>query len=208
MISLSRCSISPSGQFTIGRVNSSTSAPTVSRPAHTNNEISAVVSETTPDNSHSFASHDEVSVILGDGEHSVLSDKRDSATGSSNGTDGMTNQPEGSSNTNTSISNDGGDSDFDPGDMDVPDNYPSPREKQAPASPPAKTDIWHMEDPYDATSNRPIPYSHGKVLLDKEDVRRRNEQGSRRNGAETSDLFFRPADMLFVVPPSELNVFK
>ena len=180
----------------------------MSRPTRNNSESSAIASETTPDNSHSFASHDEVSVILGDGEQSVLSDKRDSATGSSNGNDGVTNQPEESSNTNVSISNDGGDSDFDPGDMDVPDNYPSPREEQTPASPPAKTDIWHMEDPYDATGNRPIQYTRGKVLLDKEEVRRRNEQGSRRNGAETSDLFCRPADMLFVIPSSELNVFK
>lgn len=221
---MSRCSISPSGQFTIGKVTRTAKAPTISRTTHDPEEFSTIVTESTPfengfatatatatANATSFASHNEVSVILGDNDHSVLSDKggaNDVPANAVNPTatsDGQT----GDLATTPSTENGGdqGDSDYDPGDMDLPDQDPSPHDPPSPARS-AQHDLWRMEDPYDASGNRPIPYSRGKVLLDKQEVRRRNEQNGRRSRQSEVDSFLRPADLLFVVKPSELGVFR
>lgn len=225
---MSRCSISPSGQFTIGKVTRTAKAPTISRTTHDPEEFSTIVTESTPfengfananananatatANATSFTSHSEVSVILGDNDHSVLSDKggaNDTPNDVVNPTTTSSGQTgELATTFSTENAGDQGDSDYDPGDMDLPDQDPSPHDHTPPARS-AQHDLWRMEDPYDASGNRPIPYSRGKVLLDKQEVRRRNEQNGRRSRQTEVDSFLRPADLLFVVKPSELGVFR
>ena len=196
--SLSRCSISPEGQFTIGNVNNTSvlhgSVDTRSSTAlEEKSSISTVVGE-----SSSEVSLHSPELVTESSKPSVSeagSEQQESKSESEAGAEQL--EPI---------------SDGELPEMDIPDqaspiasrnsNQTSDQRKDR------SHDLWRLEDPYDASGNHPQPYVRGKVLLDKKDVKKKNELNRAKNQLAGPVDYSNPEDLFFCVSPSELEVFR
>lgn len=73
------------------------------------------------------------------------------------------------------------------------DSIPSNTESPKPTL--QKVDEWQLEDAYDASKNRPMPYTRGKVLFSRDEIRRRNQVGAHRSPAKPA-LYTNPSFQL------------
>lgn len=205
--SLSRCSISPEGQFTIGNVNNNsvlqTSGSVGTRPSTALEDKSSL--STVPGESPT-----EVSLAPSDPAPTP-------SESSSNPPDSSSNPPDLSSNPEPSLNPSESSEPLSDGElpeMDMPENEsPIRRSSRGRSNDNAKetdknNDVWRLEDPYDASGNHPQPYSRGRVLLDKRDVKKKNELNKNTNHTMGTIDYSNPADLLFCVSSADLDVFK
>ena len=195
--SLSRCSISPEGQFTIGNVNNTSvlHGSVDTRPSTTLEEKSSI------------------STVVGESSSEVSLHSPELVTESSK----PSVSEAGSEQESKSESEAGAEqlepiSDGELPEMDIPDqaspiasrnsNQTSDHRKDR------SHDLWRLEDPYDASGNHPQPYVRGKVLLDKKDVKKKNELNWAKNQLAGPVDYSNPEDLFFCVSPSELEVFR
>ena len=195
--SLSRCSISPEGQFTIGNVNNTSvlHGSVDTRPSTTLEEKSSI------------------STVVGESSSEVSLHSPELVTESSK----PSVSEAGSEQESKSESEAGAEqlepiSDGELPEMDIPDqaspiasrnsNQTSDHRKDR------SHDLWRLEDPYDASGNHPQPYVRGKVLLDTKDVTKKNELNRAKNQLAGPVDYSNPEDLFFCVSPSELEVFR
>lgn len=182
MLSLSRCSISPTGQFTIGTVNKSFSSQTPRK------SVSRVTESPLPAEAVSHS-------IIGDlpsNAPSVIPAEVPSPTLSP-----------------SLVSDDSGElPEMDIADAPSISEPPSKPRRSRGSLAPARDETWQLEDPYDDGGNRPHPYSRGKVFLDREDVKKKNSAVHHRKQSSPAGEWSSPAELYFTVGVSELEVFR
>ena len=181
MPSVSRCSISPSGQFTIGNLNPD--APSL-RPSHAE-EKSVVPSSkpsesmsapSEPNSAPSNAAHPSAEKTAS--EESTVVEEKESVV----------------------LSDDGGDMGFD-------DGYePAPVEEEEEEV--KENDPWHLEDVYDGSQNRVAPYARGSVLMDKKKVAKQNELAKKSGRLRQATAVEEERSLFFRVGAAEFDVFS
>ena len=198
--SLSRCSISPEGQFTIGNVN--------------NNSVLQTSGSVGTQPSTALEDKSSLSTVPGESPTEVSltpSEPAPTPSGSSS------NPPDSSSNPEPSLNPSEPLEPFSDGElpeMDMPENEsPIRRSSRRRSNDNGKetdknNDVWRLEDPYDASGNHPQPYSRGRVLLDKRDVKKKNELNKNTDHTMGTIDYSNPADLLFCVSSADLDVFK
>ena len=187
MPSVSRCSISPSGQFTIGNLNPD--APSL-RPSHAeeksvvpsskpaapsskSSESNSAPSE--PNSAPSNAAHPSAEKAAS--EESTVVEEKESVV----------------------LSDDGGDMGFD-------DGYePAPVEEEEEVK---ENDPWHLEDVYDGSQNRVAPYARGSVLMDKKKVAKQNELAKKSGRLRQATAVEEERSLFFRVGAAEFDVFS
>lgn len=180
--SLSRCSISPTGQFTIGTVNKSFS----------------------PQTPHKDVSHTAESSLPAEStSHSPIGDLPSNAPSVSPA------EVPSPALSPSLVSEDSGElPEMDIADAPSIADVPSKPRRSRGSLAPAHDDTWRLEDPYDDGGNRPHPYSRGKVFLDREDVKRKNSAVRQRKQTSPAGEWSSPAELYFTVGVSALEVFK
>lgn len=179
MHSLSRCSISPSGQFTIGTLNQNT------RPSHT--PASSQPHEEKPTSPEPLSAPPSKPVA----DTPAPAPSQPPA------------QP--SEKESSLFSDDPGDMDFDNGNDDAP-QAETQMDKEAEES--VEDDPWHLEDAYDDKPNHMVPYTRGHVLLDKTKVAKMNEVEKKRKHMHDLTDEEKERELFFRVPAYEFDVFK
>lgn len=182
MPSLSRCSISPTGQFTIGAVNKSIS------PQTPHKDVSHIAESPLPAEpaSRSFTGD------LPSNAPSVIPAEVPSPTLSP-----------------SFVSEDSGElPEMDIADAPSISEPPSKPRRSRGSLAPARDETWQLEDPYNDGGNRPHAYSRGKVFLDRDDVKRKNSAVRHRKQSSPAGEWSSPAELYFTVGVSELDVFK
>ena len=175
---MSRCSISPSGQFTIGTLNQDT------RPSHT--PASSQPHEEKPSSPEPLAAPSKPAA--------------DTPTPAPSQPAAQPSEKESSL-----FSDDPGDMDFDNGNDDAP---PAEKQAEKPAEEPVEDDPWHLEDAYDDRPNHVVPYTRGHVLLDKTKVAKMNEVEKKRKHVHDLTDEEKERELFFRVPAYEFDVFK
>ena len=198
--SLSRCSISPEGQFTIGNVN--------------NTSILHSSVDTRP--STALEEKSSISTVVGESSSEVS--LRSSESVSESPKPSSTSEAGSEQQESRSESAEAGAKQLEPlsdgelPEMDIPDQaspISSNSSKQTTENRKDRShDLWRLEDPYDASGNRPQPYVRGKVLLDKKDVKKKNELNRTKNQSAGPVDYSNSEDLFFCVSPSELEVFR
>ena len=180
MPSVSRCSISPSGQFTIGNLNPD--APFL-RPSHAEEKSVVPSSKSSESNSApsesqpapSNAAHPSAEKAAS--EESTVVEEKESVV----------------------LSDDGGDMGFD-------DGYePAPVEEEEEVK---ENDPWHLEDVYDGSQNRVAPYARGSVLMDKKKVAKQNELAKKSGRLRQATAVEEERSLFFRVGAAEFDVFS
>lgn len=180
MPSVSRCSISPSGQFTIGNLNPD--APFL-RPSHAEEKSVVPSSKSSESNSApsesmsapSNAAHPSAEKAAS--EESTVVEEKESVV----------------------LSDDGGDMGFD-------DGYePAPVEEEEEVK---ENDPWHLEDVYDGSQNRVAPYARGSVLMDKKKVAKQNELAKKSGRLRQATAAEEERSLFFRVGAAEFDVFS
>ena len=187
MPSVSRCSISPSGQFTIGNLNPD--APSL-RPSHAEEKSVAPSSKpaapsskssesnsapSEPNSAPSNAAHPSAEKTAS--EESTVVEEKESVV----------------------LSDDGGDMGFD-------DGYePAPVEEEEEVK---ENDPWHLEDVYDGSQNRVAPYARGSVLMDKKKVAKQNELAKKSGRLRQATAVEEERSLFFRVGAAEFDVFS
>lgn len=180
MPSVSRCSISPSGQFTIGNLNPD--APSLC-PSHAEDRSAAPSSKSSeplsaPSESMSAPSNAaHPSAEKAASEESTVVEEKESVV----------------------LSDDGGDMGFD-------DGYePAPVEEEEEVK---ENDPWHLEDVYDGSQNRVAPYARGSVLMDKKKVAKQNELAKKSGRLRQATAAEEERSLFFRVGAAEFDVFS
>lgn len=186
--SLSRCSVAPTGQFTIGRAsNTSLLLPS--------SHLASVIHNPT----------EPPSMIEGDANNqsSLLDDDLQPPVEQQPPSESVPPPPpttaEPSRVAESRTYDDDGD--FEMPDMD-PDSEPNQKPKQVDS-------IWKLVDPFDEKSNQSIPYSRGNVIMKKETVLKKLE-GYQRLSSNTNKTQVKgdTDELLYDYPKEELYVFK
>ena len=188
MPSVSRCSISPSGQFTIGNLNPD--APSL-RPSHAEEKSVAPSSKPTAPSSKSSESNSAPS----ESQPAPSNAAHPSAEKAASEESTVVEEKE-----SVVLSDDGGDMGFD-------DGYePAPVEEEEEEV--KENDPWHLEDVYDGSQNRVAPYARGSVLMDKKKVAKQNELAKKSGRLRQATAAEEERSLFFRVGAAEFDVFS
>ena len=178
MYSVSRCSISPSGQFTIGNLNADAPSTRSSyRPSHAEEKPAAASSQQAVPSQERLHPTEVQQASLLSAESTVVEEKE-----------------------SVFLSDDGGD--FGPDDG----GEPAPVEEEEEEV--KKNDPWHLEDVYDGSQNRVAPYSRGNVLMDKKQVTKQNELTKKRSQLHRAVDEEQEKSLFFHIGAAEFDVFS
>lgn len=192
--SLSRCSIGPTGQFTIGSSSSNTSfllpsSSQLTAASRFNTTIHNETEQTIPNESEP--------TLHGDANHqsSLFDDEIPAIQESSI-------QPP----PNESIQPPEQPTDFDNDDhFDLPEGIPSESEPEIPV----EKNLWALVDAFDEKANQSIPYSRGNVFMTKKDILKKLEKHKQLSSSSGQTQSLHEAeDLCYVYPNDEFYVFK
>ena len=213
--SLSRCSIAPTGQFTIGTTSTSFLLPNTTQlnstlhnetnlsmtPGHANTPESLLTGTTSlsPNKTMTVLPEPEQSEVdpvtqTMQQEHSepepepIQSEQHELAEQS---------EPEPSTKHHAN----------DDDDFELPDAGPySPEEEEVPQQP---KNVWQLVDAFDEKSNQSIPYTRGNVLLNKDTVLRKLQKHQQMEAsAYHIPSYTEVTDLFYEYPAEEMSVFK
>lgn len=188
--SLSRCSVAPTGQFTIGRAsNTSLLLPS--------SHLASVMHNPT----------EPPSIVEGNANNqsSLFDDDLQPPVEQQHPTESIPPPPPAASIEPSKVAEsrvyDDNDGDFEMPDME-PDSEPHQEPKHIDS-------VWKLVDPFDEKSNQSIPYSRGNVIMKKETVLKKLE-GYQRLSSNTNKTQVKgdTDELLYDYPKEELYVFK